>query len=129
MQEELLESVKKWAEIAPEVESVILVGSCARGTNAADSDIDLVVITPNQEEMVQSQSFTKQFGTVLKQQTEYYGACTSVRVWYECGAEVEFGIVKPSWMAAPLDEGTCHVLRDGYRVLLDKKGYFCNLKI
>ena len=129
MSEEFLKSVEEWAETVPDIEAVILVGSCARGTNTASSDIDLVVITPNQEEMVHSQSFIELFGTVLKQQTEYYGACISVRVWYEWGAEVEFGIVKPSWMAIPLDEGTCRVLRDGYRVVLDKKGYFSNLKI
>ncbi len=36
---------------------------------------------------------------------------------------------KLSWIQIPLDEGTRKVLTDGYRVLLDKKGYFRNLTI
>ena len=67
---------------------------------------------------------TEQFGTVARRQTEYYGACTSIRVWYEGGPEVEFGLVEPSWIARPLDAGTMQVLQGGYRVILDKKQRF-----
>ena len=45
-----------------------------------------------------------------EQQTEYYGACTSIRVWYEDGREVEFGIVEPPWISMPLDNGTYRVV-------------------
>ena len=30
--------------------------------------------------MIANQDFTQEFGEVYKQQTEYYGACTSIRV-------------------------------------------------
>lgn len=79
--------------------------------------------------MVESPDFVKLFGPIARQQTEYYGACTSVRVWYDNGLEVEFGLVEPSWIALPLDAGTREVLADGYRVLLDKKGYFDDLSL
>ncbi len=71
-------------------------------------------------------SFPIPLGKVYRQQTEYYGACTSVRVWYEGGAEIEFGLVEPSWIALPLDEGTRRVLSDGYCVLYDRAGHFDN---
>ena len=64
-----------------------------------------------------------------KKQTGYYGACTSIRVWYKDGPEVEFGIVEPSWMSMPLDDGTHKVLSDGYKVVIDKKLYFKNLEL
>ena len=79
--------------------------------------------------MVENQEFTELFGKMKKRQTEYYGACTSVRVWYQSGMEVEFGLVKPSWIDVPLDRGTYQVLSDGYKVVLDKKSYFLNLKL
>lgn len=129
MYEKLIDAVKQWAEENRKIESVIIVGSYARGTNTDTSDLDLVILTPCRDEMVENQEFTELFGKITKRQTEYYGACTSVRVWYQSGMEVEFGLVKPSWIDVPLDPGTYQVLSDGYKVVLDKKSYFLNLKL
>jgi putative toxin-antitoxin system, toxin component len=121
---QLLAQVKQWAEEEPSVESVILVGSYARGMQSAESDVDFCIITREKEHLLQNQRFGERFGTVLKRQLEFYGKCTSVRVWYSTGLEAEFGIVDPSWIALPLDAGTVEVLKGGYRVLVDKKGWF-----
>lgn len=72
------------------------------------------MITLNKAEMVTNQEFVQGFGEICKKQTEYYGMCTSIRVWYKNGQEVEFGIVDPSWIEEPLDAGTKKVLSDGY---------------
>ena len=64
-----------------------------------------------------------------EQQTEYYGACTSIRVWYKDGIEVEFGIAEPSWLTMPLGIGTYQVLSDGYKLIVDKKWYFKDLEL
>lgn len=64
-----------------------------------------------------------------KKQIEYYGVCTSIRVWYEGGKEVEFGLVEPSWISVPLDTGTYKVLSDGYKIVIDKKRYFEDLNL
>lgn len=111
------------------IEAVIVVGSYARGTNREDSDLDVVMITTDKAAMVEHPDFTERFGTIARMQTEYYGACTSIRVWYENGPEVEFGLVEPSWLAEPLDAGTHRVLSDGYRVIVDKKGSFEGLRL
>lgn len=41
---------------------------------------------------------------------------------------LEFGIVEPSWISLPLDDGTRKVLSDGYKVIIDKEHYFQNLE-
>ena len=79
--------------------------------------------------MIINQEFVQYFGEVHRKQTEYYGACTFIRVWYKSGQEVEFGIVEPSWIARPLDVGTNRVLSDGYKVIFDKRHYFDNLAL
>ena len=129
MIENFVNALKNFSANTTYIESVIIVGSYARGTNKKSSDLDIVIITPNKSEMVRNQNFVQNFGEVCKKQTEYYGACTSIRVWYKNGLEVEFGIVEPSWIEKPLDIGTNKVLSDGYKIVLDKKDYFENLML
>ena len=126
MLQNIIEALRQWAQKETSIESVILVGSWARGTNRPDSDMDLCILTARREGLLAENHFPSLFGKVRRQQTEYYGACTSVRVWYEGGAEIEFGLVEPDWIALPLDEGTRRVLSDGYCVLYDRAGYFDN---
>lgn len=123
----LINKLRNYSLEKPNIESVILVGSYARGTSTENSDIDIVIITTDKVSMVENPAFTKEFGDVIKLQTEYYGACTSVRVWYGDGKEVEFGIVEPSWISTPLDSGTYKVLSDGFKIITDKKGSFKDL--
>lgn len=127
MIENFINALKDFSANTSYIESVIIVGSYARGTNKESSDLDIVIITPNKSEMVRNQDFVQSFGEVYKKQTEYYGACTSIRVWYKNGQEVEFGLVEPSWIEKPLDTGTSKVLSDGYKIVIDKKDYFENL--
>ncbi len=129
MFEDFFNELKEYARNTSHIESIIIVGSYARGTNKENSDLDIVIITSNKSGMIVNQDFTQDFGEVYKQQIEYYGACTSIRVWYKDGKEVEFGIVEPSWISIPLDTGTYKVLSDGYKIIIDKKQYFENLKL
>ena len=129
MLENFLNNLREYAKSTPYIEGVLIVGSYARGTNKDTSDLDIVVITPKKAQMVAGQKFVQNFGEIEKKQTEHYGACTSIRVWYKDGKEVEFGIVDPSWIAVPLDAGTYKVLSDGYKIIIDKRGYFEDLKL
>lgn len=127
--EKFINEIKQWGTKNTNIKSIIIVGSYARGTNKATSDIDLIIITTNKDEMLNNQNFTELFGEVERTQTEYYGACTSVRVWYKNGPEVEFGLVTPDWIAQPLDKGTYIVLSDGYNIIIDKNKYFNDINL
>ena len=45
---------------------------------------------------------------------------TSIRVWYEDGLEVEYGIANEVWAAEPLDKGTQQVIADGMGILFER---------
>lgn len=61
-----IDAVIQFAEHEPVIESVILVGSYARGTNTKHSDIDLCIITTDKKRMTEHPDFIHQFGTVIK---------------------------------------------------------------
>ena len=123
------DAAARWARESADIEALVLVGSWARGQNRPDSDIDLVILTEKQMDYVRDHGFAARFGKVKSAENEDWGACQSVRVFYEDGPEVEFGFVKPSWLALPLDPGTAGVLRDGYRFLVDKKDFEKNIEL
>jgi hypothetical protein len=53
---------------------------------------------------------------------EDWGLVTSLRVYYEGGPEVEYGLTSSEWASEPVDEGTSQVFSDGMQILLDKAG-------
>ena len=115
-----LDSFTEWASAQPDLQGVALVGSHARNAARADSDVDLVVLTSQPTSYLQATEWVQKFGVVQKQQVEYYGKVTSLRVWYSDGREVEYGITSEDWATPPLDEGTQRVIADGMRVLFER---------
>lgn len=75
----IIEALRQWAQEETSIESVILVGSWARGTNRPDSDMDLCILTARREGLLAENHFPSLFGKVCRQQTEYYGPGTSVQ--------------------------------------------------
>ena len=124
MFEDFIEKIKKWGMNESLVEAIILVGSYAKGTQKVDSDIDLVFLTSNKQHYIDNPHIFSNFGLIDKSNIEFYGECTSIRIWYKNGLEVEFGIVPLKWIDLPLDYGTERTLSDGYKILVDKKRIF-----
>jgi predicted nucleotidyltransferase len=115
-----LDAFVSWASDQADVQAIALVGSYARGAARDDSDIDLVILTDQSEKYLDDIRWTERFGTVEKHQTEDYGKLTSVRIWYQNGPQVEYGITTPDWAATPLDAGTREVILDGMIVLFER---------
>ena len=53
---------------------------------------------------------------------EDWGLVTSLRVYYEDGLEVEYGLTSSEWAEEPIDEGTYRVIRDGMGIYSDREG-------
>lgn len=120
--DELVKAVALWAENHVDIVSVALVGSHARGNARVDSDVDLVLQCASPARYLEDLSWISEFGVAKDVSVEDYGVVQSVRVFYEDGPEVEYGITSSEWATLPLDEGTLKVLRDGVKVLLDRDG-------
>jgi len=119
--EDLMRALRAWAEAEPSVEAVALVGSHARGDARPDSDVDLIVLSAEPARLLHDRDWVTRFGPVQSASLEDWGRVTSLRVRYEDGLELEFGIAAPEWATHP-DVGTRRVVSDGLRVLWDPRG-------
>ncbi len=127
--EGFLKEVRDWAQSDGDILAVILAGSYARGEQRVDSDIDILILTRNAEKLLSDVSLFSRFGGILKTDIEHYGAVISLRVWYENGLEAEFAVAGVEWVSRPLDAGTRKVLKDGFRVIVDKEGLFRDIRL
>ena len=126
MHERCVAEVTAWAIEASDVVALVLVGSHARGEAGPDSDLDLVVLTTRPRERVERPDWVGRFGGVARVLGEDWGRVQSLRVFYESGLEVEFGVALPDWATEP-DKGTRAVVRKGLRVLWDPTGLCAGL--
>jgi predicted nucleotidyltransferase len=117
---DFLDKFVTWAARQPDIQGVALVGSYARGEAKDDSDIDLVILTELPQKYLAEVQWPKRFGIVEKRESEDYGRLISLRIWYQDGREVEFGITMPDWAATPLDEGSRVVISGGMTVLFER---------
>ena len=129
MYKQIFKKLKEIGQHTSDIECILVVGSVATETNTIGSDLDIMIITANKSFLVQDKSFIEYFGIVINSKIEYYGAYTSIRVWYQDENEIEFGMVDPSWISLPLDSGTRKVLTEGYKIIIDKKHYCQNLPL
>ncbi len=116
-----LDKVKQWAEITPDITGMALVGSYARNEAGTGSDIDIILIASQPQNYINETEWIKNFGPVKSYKAENWGLVTSLRIYYENGLEVEFGLTSYEWVKLPLDKGTGRVISDGMRILVDKK--------
>jgi len=117
--DEFLEKLKRFAAEEFAIVAIVVVGSYARGTAGADSDIDLVLITNNRAQFLDERRWIEQFGKVDSCELEDYGLVQSLRVFFENGPEVEFGITSLDWVAETELGSTGAILAGGYLVIYD----------
>ena len=119
--EGLLFEFRRWAATESGIHAVALIGSYARDTATEESDVDLIVVVSLPNIYIRHRQWTSLFGDIDRHQIEDYGACTSLRVWYADGLEVEFGFVAETWAAAPHDEEARKIASDGMKILFERK--------
>ena len=128
--EKIIEVVSQWARAQPTICAVALVGSHARGTARADSDIDFVILTTDPDFFHHNTARINAIGwkackaNPANWEDGEYGKLWSRRIWLEPDHhELEMAFALPSWADVyPRDPGTRQVFDDGCRVLHDPNG-------
>ena len=124
--ETILAKITHWAARCHDIMAVALVGSYARGTARADSDIDLMFLTYKPSCFRQNTSWMEEINLgakIDKWKDANYGEVWSRHVYLEDETEIEFSFGLPLWASVnPVDSGTFNVVNDGCRILYDSKG-------
>jgi len=125
----LLAVVTAWAAGRSDIVGLALVGSWARDAANPDSDIDLILLTPNPDAFRISSAWLTEIAwpklslSVQSCHDANYGVVWSRHVKLSDGTRIEFTFGFPSWAAhCPYDAGTQSVVSSGCRVLLDPAG-------
>jgi len=119
--QDFINAFTRWASTQPAIQAIALIGSYAREAAMETSDIDLLMLVDDPNQYLENLDWSKQFGTIHRQQIENYGLVISLRVWYLGGLEVEYGLTTRAWVGLPLDEGTHRVIQNGMRVLFERE--------
>ena len=127
MQQALLDSIIRFAEASDAVIALILIGSRARAAMPADaySDTDLVLVVNDAAPFLREDAWLNAIGTFHISFTEpTVDGQQERRVLFDGAQDVDFVIINEAAAAQALQTGdAAHILRRGYRVLVDKCGF------
>lgn len=125
----ILAEVARWAANRGDISAVALVGSWARGTARDDSDIDLMLLTPDPLLFRQDNRWLNEIdwhsigSAIAAWRDADYGIVWSRHVQLADNTEIEFGFGPLTWASVdPIDPGTFQVINDGCRILFDPQG-------
>lgn len=124
--EPLLHILAAWAANRSGIVGLALVGSYARGTARAGSDIDLVLLAGEPDAFRASSAWLAEIDwsslglSVDSYRDAQYGVVWSRHVKLSDGTPIEFSFAHPNWAATtPCDPGTRSVVSGGCRILFD----------
>ena len=119
-------------EWATERRDVGAAASAARGRpmrESEDSDVDVVLLTDNPSIYLEGKDWIAGLAPSAELlRTGEWGMIEERRLLLPSGLEIEVGIGPPSWAnTAPVDPGTCAVVRDGLTSVFDPRGLLADL--
>lgn len=114
-----IKEITTWAKSQNTIRAIALIGSHATGKARVDSDIDFIILCEDKTAFLNNCLWLNQFGIVENASQEEWGIVTSIRVFYQDGQEIEFGLSGLNWAAFPIDPGTCRIIADGIKILKD----------
>jgi predicted nucleotidyltransferase len=129
----IIDAVAAWAVKRADIRAVALVGSRARGDPGQSSDIDLLLLSDKRDDYRRRRwlaeiDFERAGYQVRSSNGVTYGAVWSRHVHLLPAAEVELTFAKCSWArTCPIDDGTRDVVKDAFRIIIDKDGRLAEL--
>ena len=127
--DEVLHAALALARTEPSVHAIALVGSCARGTPGPDSDVDLVILSAEPDDLCRRGDWFTHFGSVTLVGQRQFGDVTERRLRRGDGVDIEIGLAPLSWAETdPVDAGTARVVREGFSIVFDPHGTLARLE-
>ena len=115
-----IKKLRIWSSEQPDIEASAIVGSWARGTARADSDIDVILITREPAKLLDGNAWVEHFGRIEKLKREDWGLVQSLRVHYLDGQEIEFGITTVEWLSQEeIRLASGQIMRDAMMIVYD----------
>ncbi len=126
----VVRAVARWAAAQPDIAGVAVVGSWARDAARTESDLDLVILTVDQQRYLTDDGWMARavghHAEIVR--TKVWGPVVERRVQMASGFEIELGFAPADWAGTdPVDAGTARVVRGGCRPLHDPSGAFARL--
>jgi uncharacterized protein len=126
--DEALRAALALARAEASVHAIALVGSCARGSPGPDSDVDLVVLSNEPDDLRRRGDWFTHFGSVALVGQRQFGDVTERRLRRGDGVDIEIGLAPMSWAETnPVDAGTARVVRRGFSIVFDPHGNLARL--
>jgi predicted nucleotidyltransferase len=124
--EQILEQIIKWTSNKKNFLALALVGSYAKENFNANSDIDLMFLTPDYLSFKKNKQWLDEIDwksidlSIESWHDATYGVVWSRHVYFKDTPKIEFSFGLPSWASInPVDRGTYRVINNGCRILYD----------
>ena len=115
----IIHKLTTWGHKRTDIVAQGVIGSYANNCAKSDSDLDLIIVSKNKNELISNQEWLELVGKPYSIQLEYYGKVTSLRVNYSFQPEIEYGVTDLSWVKSPLDPDTRKVISGGMQAYYD----------
>lgn len=132
--DDLIAMLMKLVERRHDLRAMAVCGSWARGSQRADSDIDILLLATDVTPWRTATGWIGElpFGqaglSYAGHRTAAYGVAWSAHIQLQPAAELELTFVLPSWADTdPVDPGSHRVVTDGFRICADKDGRLTRL--
>lgn len=116
---EFLATLDQWCNRTHDITGAAIVGSYARQSTHAESDIDIALLCQNPAHYTETKQWlTDVFPSARDVTTEQWGPVTALRFWLD-ELEVELNFSPPFWAQVPVDPGTANVVSGGMTIIKD----------
>jgi uncharacterized protein len=130
----IIRTVAEWAMSREDVRAMALVGSWARGNPHQGSDIDLLLLSDlaneyrRRREWLTEIDFKGAGHRILSGEDASYGVAWSRHVALLPAGKVELTFAQCSWARIdPVDVGTRSVVKEGFRIVIDRDATLAEL--
>lgn len=115
----VIDDLADWATRRDDVVAVAVVGSYARRAERMASDVDIMILAADPDELTNVHWFLKLRPNARLIRSMNWGPVRERRMRLASGLQVELNFATVSWAVLPLDAGTRRVLGDGHRIIYD----------